>query len=370
MFIPLLISVLTTLVRAQSSQDPPVVGCYDSVNQLLSGNTLFRADAFLVQVNQVLLNSRAGSITTADVAEACAQGGPDSTGFCSLYQNSPSFVAGFNGLYTGVLTGLRDCLNVYIAGGPDYQIDYRTYTPGVTFTPTDPNTPVPSQRKRAKPDPAAQARAKRWSVINERVKRDVVQPMTPIKRSFFELGPMNARGDSDGEHSLQARQTNNCRDTVRCFTTCPSCATASLLCGIVGENFVDLGCDAIGTYVGSFVGRAAISPCFGAAALACVLVTGPGVALCTAPVFAACIATAAYVSGKAIEKLCSSDFDCNFLKDQCQTCNVANLNVCPEDSSVCCAGETGTRCGFNGCCCCPQCQAPAGPNCECAAAAC
>lgn len=354
--------LLLSSVRAQNDETPPTLGCYASVNELLAGNSFFRADAFLVQVNQFILNSPSGAITPDLVARACSQGGPDAVQFCSLYSTSPSFLAALNTGYSGILTGLRDCLQVYVAGGPDYDIDYLTYTGQVDFTPSDTTTPVPSQRKRAKPDPVAMARSKRWSVINERVKKDTVAPMTPVKRTFFEPGPMKSRNNTH----LEARQSNNCRNTADCFSTCPSCAVKNLLCNNIGEQVVDKTCEKLGEYIEKVLRRVLVRRCL-AAGIACFAGGGgPGASVIC---YTACAFGIPVVARFATEQLCSAGFNCERLTGLCTACSAANNNVCQEGTTECCAGETGTQCGA-GCCCCPQCQAPQGPNCACAAAPC
>lgn len=259
-----------------------------------------------------------------------------------LLANS-EFVSQLTDITIGVLTAFQTCASDFATGSPDYQVIIN------------------------EPDNATCGGS---SSVRRHVKRvgedhDLTQSMLEgIEHYRMTAAPpvLGQMKSSSDLIQLVRKQQSTCSQTGICFERCPDCRDQQTYCGSTAAAITTNVCGGVGAIVGAGVGALAGTAC----ATLCAP-TGPGAATCA--VF--CAAAAGGLAGTAATATCTSVSSsiCTPLTERCANCNSANNGICNADSTQCCAGETGTQCGAN-CCCCPRCQAPGGINCACTAAPC
>ena len=184
--------------------------------------------------------------------------------------------------------------------------------------------------------------------------------LVPTKKKHTKKSFNKTKNTDKGRNLLQLQ---SCAGTSQCFQACPSCQRYSTVCTPSGRVVANAACGTLGLGVSVYVRYIVTTGFCVAGGLLC----GPADPACAG----ACIAALSGISAIGIATPCAlTDIAlCDEIKSACDTCNIQNDNLCNPSTTQCCAGETGTACGAN-CCCCPNCQAPSGPNCACAAAPC
>ena len=267
---------------------------------------------------------------------------PTENAYCVQLLANSQFVGQLTAITNEVLNGFHTCASDFAAGGSDYQIIINE--PNATCTGRD-NT---------------RRHEKRTFGIGE--VHDLTRSMLEgleHSRSTADA-PLLGRWKSDLQ--LTRKQLSTCSRTGQCFQTCPDCRDQQTYCGTQANIIATAVCASLGTLTG-----AGVSVIAGAACGAACAPLGPAAAGCAA----FCASAAPGLSAIAVGAVCAEvrASICDPLTERCANCNSANNGICDAGSTQCCPGETGTQCG-NGCCCCPQCQAPGGINCECTAAPC
>jgi hypothetical protein len=254
-----------------------------------------------------------------------------------LLANS-QFVSQLTDITKVVLSSFQTCASNFAAGVPDYQIIIN-----------DPNNATCTGHN-----------AKRTFGVGEDY--DLTRSMLEgieYSRSIAGaplLGPMKSSG-----LQLARKQLSTCARTGMCFDTCPDCRDQQTY-GCVGSQATVITTAVCGT-LGVFAGAVVAALAAGACGTAC----GPGAIACAA----FCSTLAGGLPGVVVGAACAEVWAqiCDPITQRCANCNSAHSGICNADSTQCCAGETGTQCGVD-CCCCPVCQAPGGINCACTAAPC
>jgi hypothetical protein len=248
---------------------------------------------------------------------------------------------------------LAECAEAYIAQSGDYTIDSSMYDfSGFVLDGTPPLPPTgPSQRARRR----TKLKAKRETDFEPPVE------LTSLTSHYLKTGGL-AKGNAK-------RQASSCAQTATCFGTCPYCAVQNALCDSSSAAVLArVACGTLGAATSTTLGVEAVN----ALCLPLSGVCGPAALGC----LTACISLMPALVGAIAYEGCSAigPGACNYATSQCKTCDAANNNICSGGTAQCCPGETGTECGSlasgERCCCCPECQAPSGPDCACAPAAC
>ena len=178
------------------------------------------------------------------------------------------------------------------------------------------------------------------------------------------VGKSKAGGNT--RNLLQTQPT--CSGTGLCFQACETCQRYGFLCAPRTNSAANTAIK----YTGCSVGALAVGTLVRVVAGPAICVAGGS--LCPFPTQAicvpACLGFVAGVSGILTGAACSGvpAVLCENLNGECDACD-NGTGLCDPSTTQCCAGETGRACGED-CCCCPLCQAPGGPNCECQPAAC
>ena len=316
--------------------------CFDVMNGILATNSIASPQLVDYRMQTAILGITSPSDFLAALGPDPCQTYTDPTEHdtcVSLVANS-EFVSQLTDITIGVLTAFQECASDYATGGPDYQVVINE--PG-NATCGDPNS------------------------VRRHVKRfgedhDLTQLMLGGIEHYRMTAPAPVLGrmkSSPDPFQLVRKQQSTCSQTGTCFETCPDCRDQQTYCGSSATLITTAVCGGLAAIVNAGVGTLAASAC-GAAC-------GPAAPLCATFCGRAAGGLSAVVVGSACAVLRSSI--CDPLTQRCANCNSANNGICDAGSTQCCAGETGTSCGAD-CCCCPQCQAPGGINCACTAAPC
>jgi hypothetical protein len=174
-------------------------------------------------------------------------------------------------------------------------------------------------------------------------------------------GESKSKMRSHSRNLLQPQ--SNCERVGQCFSTCNDCQRYDVLCGAVSTAIKNLACGVLGLAVNAVVRVVANGLCVGAAAALCQELAVPCAGACLT--FVGGVAGIIAGGGGCI---IPNIVICNNIDSACNTCR-SQTGQCDPSNSACCAGETGTECGVD-CCCCPECYAPGGPYCECLPASC
>ena len=263
---------------------------------------------------------------------------PEENKYCVDLLANSQFVSQLTDLTTGVLSAIQTCASDFALGAPEEQIIF--------------NEPTcmggNSVRRHQKRTYGVAENHDLTGSMLEAI--DYYRSTAPAPL----LGPLKSSG-----LQLVRKQSNNCAQTGMCFARCPDCRDAQTVCGPRATAITTGVCGALTVVVGSAVTAVATVICTGSC--------GPAAPLC-APF---CIGMAGGLATVAVGTACALDYIdiCDPINQRCANCNDSNNGICNPSSTQCCAGETGTQCGTN-CCCCPRCQAPGGINCECTSAAC
>lgn len=157
-------------------------------------------------------------------------------------------------------------------------------------------------------------------------------------------------------------QAPGCSGTAPCFAACSDCQRYSAICSPSGSNGVAGACGLVGVGIGGVIRLFVADALCAAGGTVCTA----GAPACIATCITVVTGAAGVVAGTACRAPPISL--CETVKAECDACG-ARTGLCDLSTSFCCFGETGTQCG-EGCCCCPVCEAPGGPNCECMPAPC
>jgi outer membrane lipoprotein SlyB len=258
---------------------------------------------------------------------------------CVDLLSKPDFVAELTDIVKVVLTSLQTCATDFADGGS-----------AAPITITDPTCPAPPTVRRNV--------QKRYEIdLTASILADIEHYRSTAVASA--LGPKKMSSRSLDLIALSRRQADTCANTEQCFERCPGCRDAQTYCGTTVIDMTTEICNAVSFTAGPIVGTVSAAVC-GAAC-------GPVAAFCAG----ICGTLAGGAAQRAVDKTCAVSMAaiCDQLRKRCANCNNSNNDICNPDSTQCCPGETGTDCG-QGCCCCPECQAPGGINCACTDAPC
>jgi len=246
---------------------------------------------------------------------------------CMALLADSQFMSQLAAVTRDMLTAFQSCAASFALGAPDYQI--------VLNSPENNGTCLQHTRRRGF------AAGGHFDLT-----RRIVEDMQSY--SSAAEAPSLGRRKSSALQLVRKQLENTCSRTGGCFQTCPDCRLQQTYCGTGTTTLTRAVCGAM-----SVVTNAIVSGLVCKGNPFCSKVAGGWAAI---GVTASC------------EVLRSSL--CDPVTQRCSACNAANNGACDAGSTECCAGETGTQCGDDGCCCCPECQAPGGINCECIAAPC
>lgn len=319
--------------------------CSDVMNGILASNSIASPELVDYRIQSAQQGITSPSDFLAALGTDPCQMFTDPTEYSScvdLLANS-QFVEQLTDMTNDVLGAFQTCASGFAAGEADYQIIIN-----------DPNNatcagPQPVRRHEKRMPGVGEVYDLTWGMLEdiEDFRSTAVAPL---------LGRMKS---SSSDLRLMRKQLSTCAQTGTCFETCPDCRDQQTYCGGQATIITTAVCGGVAAVVNA--GVAVVS------AGACGSVCGPAAPLCAA----FCARAAGGLSAVAVGTTCAvvRAAICDPLTQRCANCNSANNGVCDPSSTQCCAGETGTQCGTN-CCCCPQCQAPGGINCACTAAPC
>jgi hypothetical protein len=271
---------------------------------------------------------------------------PEENSYCLELLANSEFVGQLTDITNGLLGAFQTCASVFATGGEDYQI--------IINGPNNASAPYTN------------------CTVYDRVKRherrtfgvgenhDLTRRMleaVEYHKSTTDAPSLGRRKSSNLR--LIRKQLDTCSKTGECFETCPDCRDQQTYCGPTAAIITKAVCDSLTAVAAVGVGALVTG--------ACTTACGPAAPACL-PI---CIGLAGSFSGVAVSSGCElvRSSICDPLTQRCANCNSANSGICNPDSAQCCPGETGTDCGAD-CCCCPECFAPGGTNCECTAAPC
>ncbi len=270
---------------------------------------------------------------------------PTENSVCMELLANSRFVAQLTDIIIGVLSAFQTCASDFAAGGSDYQI--------IINEPNNTNCRGPNGR----------GHEKRTFGVGEDY--DLTRSMLEALEFYRNTAGAPLLGPRKSSVlQLTRKQLSTCARTGMCFDTCTDCRDQQTY-GCVGSQATVITTAVCGTF-GVFVSAAAAALAAGACVTACAEL-GPGALACGA----SCATLAAGLAGVAAGAACAEVWAqiCDPITQRCANCNSAHSGICNADSTQCCAGETGTQCGVD-CCCCPECFAPGGINCACTAAPC
>lgn len=259
-----------------------------------------------------------------------------------LVANS-EFIRQLTDITISVLSGFQTCASNFARGVPDYPI--------IINNPNNGTCVGPSRLRR--------------HVRRVGDDHDLTRSMLDGIKHYVETKPEPQGGPMKNPTmdliQLSRRQSRNCALVGQCFERCPDCRDQQTTCGAASALISTDVCAAWTLAATVAFGTLAVGPCLPVAATC-----GPAAPYCEA----ACVSVAGGLAGAVANSVCArrNAGICVPITQRCANCNNQNNGICNENSAQCCAGETGTRCGVN-CCCCPQGQAPGGMNCACTASA-
>jgi hypothetical protein len=270
---------------------------------------------------------------------------PTENSVCMELLANSQFVAQLTDIITGVLSAFQTCASDFAAGAPDYQI--------VINEPNNANCMGHNGRRHEK----------RTFGVGEdyNLTRSMLEGLEFYRNTAGAplLGPRKS-----SVLQLTRKQLSTCAQTGMCFDTCPDCRDQQTY-GCVGSQATVITTAVCGT-LALFASAAVAALAAGACTTACAEL-GPGAIACGAYCATLTAGLPAVVVGAACAEVWAQI--CDPITQRCANCNSAHSGICNADSTQCCAGETGTECGVD-CCCCPECFAPGGINCACTAAPC
>lgn len=312
--------------------------CSSVMNGLLESNSIASPQLVDYRIQSAILGITTPSDFLAALGSDPCQMFTDPTEYSTcvdLLANS-QFVAELTDITTSFLDEFQTCSSGFAMGEPDYQI--------IINDPSN-RTCTPQNGKRAF------AAGEDYDLT-----RRMLEDMGHY-RSTADLPSLGKAKSSDLQ--LVRKQLNTCSQTGVCFQRCPDCRDQQTYCGTGATVITTAVCGSFAALANAVVATIAASAC----AAAC----GPGALICAG----ICGRAAGGLSAVAVAAACATlrNAICDPLSQRCANCNSANNGICNPGSTQCCAGETGTQCGAD-CCCCPRCQAPGGINCACTAAPC
>lgn len=313
------------------------------MNGILESNSIASPQLVDYRIQSAIL----GITTPSDFLAAL---GPDP---CQIYTDpteynscvellaNSQFVAQLTDITNGFLSAFQTCASDFATGGPDYQIIIN-----------EPNNATCTGHNDVR------RHEKQTFGVGEDydLTRSMLEGMEYYRSTAG--APSLGHPKSSGLHLIR-KQSSTCSQTGVCFQTCPDCRDQQTYCGSQATIITTAVCGSLAALANAGVAVLAAG--------ACGSVCGPAAPLCAAFCARAAGGLSAVVVGATCAQLRSAI--CDPLTERCANCNSANNGICDPGSTQCCAGETGTQCGAD-CCCCPRCFAPGGINCACTAAPC